>query len=123
MIWGDVSDTKKIYVDGSVDTNTQTMAGPIVWGGSWINSFIATGWNVSSGGNFNGIIDEVRVLSAALSSGWILTEYNNQNSPSSFYSVGSEEEAGWVAGIPIGVTSPGKIISVDITDVGKFLGV
>jgi hypothetical protein len=40
---------------------------------------------------FNGIIDEVRVSGVARSSDLISTEYNNQQAPSSFYSVGSEE--------------------------------
>ena len=43
---------------------------------------------------FNGIIDEVRISNTARSAGWIATEYNNQYSPSSFYSVGSEETDG-----------------------------
>ncbi|HTL39673.1 MAG TPA: LamG-like jellyroll fold domain-containing protein, partial [Methylomirabilota bacterium] len=38
----------------------------------------------------NGIIDEVRISNAARSADWIKTEYNNQNSPSTFYSLGSE---------------------------------
>src|SRR5581483_9533087 len=33
---------------------------------------------------------EVRLSNVARSSGWILTEYNNENSPSTFYSVGAE---------------------------------
>ena len=40
---------------------------------------------------FNGLIDEVRISQAARSDDWIKTEYNNQSSPSTFYSVGSEE--------------------------------
>jgi len=39
---------------------------------------------------FHGIIDEVRISSTVRSAGWIQTEYNNQNAPSSFYSIGSE---------------------------------
>lgn len=39
---------------------------------------------------FDGKIDEVHFLSTALSADWIATEYNNQSSPSTFYSVGSE---------------------------------
>ena len=42
---------------------------------------------------FNGGIDEIRISNSARSSTWITTEYNNQNSPSTFYSVGSPE--GW----------------------------
>ncbi len=35
-------------------------------------------------------IDEVRVLSVALSDNWLTTEYNNQSSPSTFYSISDE---------------------------------
>jgi hypothetical protein len=45
----------------------------------------------------NGAFDEARVLTTALSSSWILTEYNNQSAPDAaqyangFYSVGAEQ--------------------------------
>jgi hypothetical protein len=39
---------------------------------------------------FGGTIDEVQLSGTSRSSGWIYTEYNNQSSPSTFYSVGSE---------------------------------
>ncbi|MCJ7446672.1 MAG: DUF2341 domain-containing protein, partial [Bacteroidales bacterium] len=39
---------------------------------------------------WNGIIDEVRVSSVIRSSGWIQTEFNNQNNPSGFYSISSQ---------------------------------
>lgn len=37
-----------------------------------------------------GIIDEARISTIARSSDWISTTHNNQSSPSTFYSVGSE---------------------------------
>ena len=37
----------------------------------------------------NGIIDEVRMSNVARSAGWIQTEYNNQSSPSTFYTFAS----------------------------------
>ena len=40
----------------------------------------------------SGTIDEVRISNSARSVAWITTEYNNQNDPSSFYSVGSPEK-------------------------------
>jgi hypothetical protein len=40
---------------------------------------------------FNGTIDEVRISNVSRSADWILTEYNNQLNPSTFYSVGFEE--------------------------------
>ena len=42
---------------------------------------------------FTGILDEVRISNTPRSANWILTEYNNQNNPSAFFSVGSQESA------------------------------
>ncbi len=42
-------------------------------------------------GWLNGRIDEVRISNTVRSAAWIRTGYNNQNSPSSFYGVGSKE--------------------------------
>jgi hypothetical protein len=39
---------------------------------------------------FSGAIEEVRVSDIARSADWVKTEYNNQNSPETFYSLGSE---------------------------------
>ncbi len=38
----------------------------------------------------NGSLDEIRASTVVRSPDWILTEYNNQNSPSTFYTLGSE---------------------------------
>lgn len=40
---------------------------------------------------FDGSLDEVRISDIARSADWIKTEYNNQNSPSTFMSVGAEQ--------------------------------
>ncbi|MDZ4217082.1 MAG: LamG-like jellyroll fold domain-containing protein, partial [Candidatus Gracilibacteria bacterium] len=44
-------------------------------------------------GAFPGVIDEVRVSSVTRSVEWILTEYRNQSSPSTFYSLGATTAA------------------------------
>lgn len=44
-----------------------------------------------NGGYWNGYIDEVRLSNIAHNSSWISTCYNNQNSPSSFCSIGTEK--------------------------------
>ncbi|MFX0133710.1 MAG: DUF2341 domain-containing protein [Candidatus Hodarchaeota archaeon] len=54
------------------------------------NNDIWFGGNSVWGEYLQGIMDEVRVSNLARSSDWILTEYRNQNNPSSFYSVGPE---------------------------------
>ena len=40
-----------------------------------------------------GILDEVRISETEQSANWISTEYNNQNDPSSFMSIGPKEPA------------------------------
>jgi len=40
---------------------------------------------------FDGELDEIRLFDAARSTGWISAEYDNQDSPSTFYTIGSQE--------------------------------
>jgi hypothetical protein len=48
--------------------------------------------NINSLGQFyDGQIDEVRIYEGVLTADWIATEYNNQNNPRAFYSIGGEE--------------------------------
>jgi len=44
-----------------------------------------------SGRNVNGVIDEICISNVARSGTWIATGYGDQNNPSNFYTVGSEE--------------------------------
>ena len=69
--------------------------------------------NISTYGQpFNGAIDETRVANTNLPAGWITAEYNNQSSPSGFYSVGSQQSNGGgtvsitVTSAPTGLPSP-----------------
>ncbi|MBL8015445.1 MAG: DUF2341 domain-containing protein, partial [Candidatus Doudnabacteria bacterium] len=67
---------------------------------------------------FDGTLDEVRVSTAAHSADWITTEYNNQNSPSTFYTVGSEEASATVT-----VSASGNQQSaLDINTSNKYVG-
>ncbi|MFX1597098.1 MAG: DUF2341 domain-containing protein, partial [Promethearchaeota archaeon] len=45
--------------------------------------------------DLNGSMDEIRICNIQRSSGWIYTEYNNQNDPNSFYTVGPEQIVAW----------------------------
>ena len=47
--------------------------------------FISKGYSASS--YFDGSVDEVEISTVARSADWIKTQYNNQNSPTSFLSV------------------------------------
>ncbi len=76
---------------------------------------------------FNGRIDELRISDNVRSGGWLRTEYNNQSSPSAFYTVSAtEENAGFLPsqgicntpitlsfGSPAGGTYSGPYVSGD----------
>jgi cell division septation protein DedD len=74
------------YVNGSVDNTASSGSGPPA--GS-IQTDIGQD-PVNANRFFNGIIDEVHVSNVARSADWITTEYNNQNDPGTFYTLGSE---------------------------------
>lgn len=62
------------------------------------NQFIGSqNYQGSPNGSSEGGFDELRVSNSARSVNWLKTEYNNQNSPSTF-SAGSEEKALWGGG-------------------------
>lgn len=44
-----------------------------------------------TGDYFQGQLDEIRVSHTLLTSGWVATEYSNQNDPSSFYTISAQE--------------------------------
>ncbi len=52
------------------------------------------GWTGASGEYLTGLLDESRVSTVARSSGWILTEYNNQSNPAAFYTIGNATQGG-----------------------------
>ena len=85
MVWSG-STTIAVYKNGTflqnvtITTGTTGTSGPLV---------LAKHGSTSSE-YFNGIIDECRVSMTSRSADWIKTEYNNQNSPSTFYSAGTE---------------------------------
>jgi Concanavalin A-like lectin/glucanases superfamily/Domain of unknown function (DUF2341)/Fibronectin type III domain len=54
---------------------------------------------------FEGALDEARISSIARSADWIATEYNNQNSSSSFYTVGPVSSSAGAPPAPNGLTA------------------
>jgi len=83
-----------LYVDGSQRGST-TDTDPMTETGYWrIGSYKSQYHPNGADGFFSGSIDEVRVSTTGFSPQWIATEYANQNTPSSFYSVGSEVASG-----------------------------
>jgi len=86
------SGTLKLYVDGIEDTNVRKHPlydAPITMLHN-SSADVSIGSLLSSGipsNFFEGKIDEARISNVNRSSGWIKTSYNNQNDPSSFYTI------------------------------------
>ncbi len=80
--------SSKIYINGALDNSgTLTINAPTIFPTQYV---IGSETSLSTS-LFSGQLDEIRVSNVARSADWILSSYNNQNSPSTFYSFGSEE--------------------------------
>lgn len=80
--------TLRIYVDGAQANSLSTS---LVVDDRSAN--VKIGFSESATFRFSGIVDEVRISNTTRSAGWISTEYNNQSSPSTFFSISAQEEA------------------------------
>ncbi|MFX0029873.1 MAG: DUF2341 domain-containing protein, partial [Candidatus Hermodarchaeota archaeon] len=81
----------KIYLDGiSLILTVENV--PTYWTQlANLDDWLWGGNNYYPGTNVLGRFDEIRVSNIERSSNWILTEYNNQFDPNSFYTLGSEQ--------------------------------
>jgi hypothetical protein len=79
-----------VYKNGEIlwQYNINKVVGDISGYKPWT---IGQDWDSIRTDFFNGMIDEVRIANNIKSTDWILTEYNNQNDPSSFLFFGPEE--------------------------------
>src|SRR5260370_23141211 len=76
-----------IYLNGSLSASVSSTGLSIS-----SNPFTINGSYPYFAGNVQ--FDEVRASNSTRSSAWITTEYNNQSSPLTFYSLGGSESAG-----------------------------
>jgi hypothetical protein len=83
--------TARIYIDGQEKIGTDFS---YTYSGTNDLTFAIGARHTSSGfyNQVNGAIDEVRVSDNELSADWIETEFNNQNSPSTFLTFGTEQQ-------------------------------
>ncbi|MEX2596453.1 MAG: DUF2341 domain-containing protein [Salibacteraceae bacterium] len=106
----------KVYLNGVEEGTTNTALGPIFTN----ERDLEIGRYFFNGGaNYwmDGLIDEVRISDAVRSEAWIATEYENQNDPGSFYSVGSELAANTAPIVPVCNSGYKKVITIDETEV------
>ena len=80
-----------LYANGNFEASTLLNPSypPSTTTGATNNIFL--GSNVSGTETLSGIIDEARFSTTERTSDWISTQYNNQNSASTFYSAGAQE--------------------------------
>ena len=78
------------YVNGASDGTAA--AGAALFVGSLISAIGRDAFN--TGTFWNGVIDEGRYASVVRSANWITTEYNNQNAPGTFATLGTEVNVG-----------------------------
>jgi len=85
----DTAKTYRIYVNG-VSEDNDTYAGSV--NTNTTNTYL--GESAYGGGTlpYKGYLDEMRFADAARSVDWILTEYNNQSAPGTFYALGTDEQ-------------------------------
>lgn len=83
-----VNEDRIIYADGQTSISDLSDVG--TWGTDAGNAAIGGEGTGGEAVRFEGYIDEVRMSSVIRNADWIETEYNNQDSPGTFYSVGSE---------------------------------
>ena len=85
---GDLS----LYVDGAEDANS-----PVTFTSSTVKNTstdMRLGEAVANWNDMDGRLDESRIRLSTLSAEWISTEFNNQGSPSTFYSISSQQSFG-----------------------------
>jgi hypothetical protein len=85
------NDAYRIYVDGVLVTSAPTDWYPDPRDLSKALRIGGVDWDLPRTYTFHGLIDEVRVSDIARSADWIMTEFRNQNSPATFYTVGPQE--------------------------------
>jgi len=91
----DDTSTVSLYIDGSLSKSGDSGPGSI-------GSFpLQIGSCEGNENNMDAILDEARLSNIVRNSDWILTEYNNQNNPSNFFSFGTEEMGSVPPGVPI----------------------
>lgn len=77
--------TLKVIIDGVERVSDSTSLATSTAANLFFGKFVG-------GGQFSGLLGEIRISNIARSNDWAITDFNNQNDPSTFYSVGSLED-------------------------------
>jgi RHS repeat-associated protein len=110
---------EKLYVNGLQDPSTAPVSGPIGYSGS---AGLSIGENFSGASEINAVLDEVRISGVARSADWIATEYNNQNSPATFYGLGGEDSNIIILAVSPGIAAPRTPVTITGQGFGPSAG-
>src|SRR6266705_3801234 len=115
--------TVTISVNGTAKTVTITQDQNVTGIGP-SSTVVQIGYSTDgAGNNFDGLIDEVRMSNVVRSADWTKTEYNNQSSPSTFYTVssanggdqvGTPQNVAWTS--TVGVSASGNNLTKTAAD-------
>ncbi|HWB82615.1 MAG TPA: DUF2341 domain-containing protein [Bryobacteraceae bacterium] len=84
VTWDSSANIETVYYDGTASLNTSNT----YWATNFGSVKIGVGWSTSR--YWSGQIDEVQLSNTNRSADWIATEYTNQLTPASFYTIYSE---------------------------------
>lgn len=88
----DSSGGLRLYINGALDNSAAQASFDASGDGvAYIHPARSPGTCAENQGEFAGEVDEFRVYSRAISDAEIAAEYSNQNTPTTFYTIGSEE--------------------------------
>gem|GEM_PF-1825835 len=89
VTWDAGDNQLRVFVNG-VQQNVTTLNGATLYTTPVVDEPTIGNTSTLNRG-FDGLLQEARVSTVARSADWLLTEYNNQNNPASFYSIGPED--------------------------------
>jgi hypothetical protein len=101
IVFDDTNNIVRFYKNGvqtgyvsTTDSLNKTYSSPLLIGQQ----------NTTTKYPWKGILDELRIVGVALPASWIVTEYNNQNDPQTFYLLGLQEQ--YTVATPISTEIP-----------------
>ena len=89
ITWDAADNQLRVFVNGVEQGNT-TLAGATLYTTPTVDE-PTIGNTATLNRGFDGQLQEAKLSDVARTNGWLLTEFNNQDDPSSFYSIGMED--------------------------------
>ena len=89
---------------------------------SYDTGALSFGRQNSYGQYFNGTLDEIRISNIPRSADWIATEFNNQSSPSTFYTLGASVQAPTLTSLSPNAGSAGTSVTIIGSNFGSTQG-